>query len=238
VNAFVCGIVMLGLLSFIPLFVQGVQGTSATEAGSVLTPLLLGWVVMSAVGGRLLMRFTFRHVMLVGMTLMLSGYLMLDAMTVDTTRFAILRNVLFLGAGMGLTMIASMIAVQHSVARSQLGIATSTSQFFRSIGSAIGVAIMGTVLTQRLNREIASAVAGASNLGQMADNPNVFLQPAVRESLSPEVVGTFQGMLAASLHSVFLVGTVICFAGLLFVWLVPPERLVGRAQAAPSEEML
>ena len=238
VNAFVCGIAMFGLLSFIPLFVQGVQGTGATEAGGVLTPLLLGWVVTSAVGGRLLMRFTFRQVMFAGMALMLTGYLLLDAMTVETTRFVILRNVLFLGAGMGLTMIASMIAVQHSVERSQLGIATSTSQFFRSIGSAIGVAVLGTVLTQRLNYEIASAVASTASFQQLADNPDAFLQPAVRQSLSPEVVHAFQTMLAASLHSVFLVGTIICFAGLLFVWLVPPERLVERADAQPSQEIL
>jgi EmrB/QacA subfamily drug resistance transporter len=238
VNAFISGIVMFGLLSFIPLFVQGVQGTGATEAGSVLTPLLLGWVVTSTIGGRLLLRFTFRQVMLAGMILMLAGYLMLDTMTADTTRIVILRNVLFLGSGMGLTMITSMIAVQHSVPRSQLGIATSTSQFFRSIGSAVGVAVMGAILTQRLNQEMAGASGASDAFRQFAENPNVFLQPAVRQSLSPEAVQTFQHMLAASLHSVFLAGTVICFAGVLFVWLVPPERLVARSEAPPSQDML
>jgi EmrB/QacA subfamily drug resistance transporter len=237
-NAFVCGIVMFGILSFIPLFVQGVQGTGATEAGSVLTPLLLGWVVTSTVGGRLLMRYSFRQVMFVGMALMLAGYLLLDGMTAETSRLIVLRNVLFLGSGMGLAMIASMIAVQHSVERAQLGIATSTSQFFRSIGSAIGVAVLGTVLTQRLNQEMASASQVTSGLGSLIENPNVFLQPAVRESLPPQVVLAFQGMLASSLHTVFLVGTVICFAGLLCVWLVPPARLVTPTETAPSQEML
>src|SRR5688572_30098000 len=238
VNAFLSGIVMFGLLSFIPLFVQGVQGTGATEAGGVLTPLLLGWVVTSAIGGRLLLRFTFRQVMFAGMTLMLAGYLMLDAMDADTTRFVILRNVLFLGAGMGLVMITSMIAVQHSVARNQLGIATSTSQFFRSVGSAVGVAVMGTVLTQRLNQEIAGAAGTPSGFAELAQNPNIFLQPAIRQSLTPEVVDTFQRMLAEALHSVFLTGTVICFAGLLFVRLVPPERLVTPVKTRPSEDLL
>jgi MFS family permease len=238
VNAFLSGIVMFGLLSFIPLFVQGVQGTGATEAGSVLTPLLLGWVVTSAIGGRLLLRFTFRQVMFAGMVLMLAGYLMLDMMTAETTRFVILRNVLFLGAGMGLVMITSMIAVQNSVARSQLGIATSTSQFFRSVGSAVGVAVMGTVLTQRLNQEMSGAAGTSASFSQFAENPNIFLQPAVRQSLSPDVVDTFQHMLAAALHSVFITGTVICFAGLLLVWLVPPERLVASSKARAPEEML
>jgi EmrB/QacA subfamily drug resistance transporter len=237
VNAFLSGVVMFGLLSFIPLFVQGVQGTGATEAGGVLTPLLMGWVVTSAIGGRLLLKFTFRQVMFAGMALMLVGYLLLDTMTADTTRFVILRNVLFLGAGMGLTMITSMIAVQHSVARTQLGIATSTSQFFRSIGSAVGVAVMGTILTQRLNQEMAGAAGASDVFRKLAENPNVFLQPAIRESLSPEAVQTFQHMLAAALHSVFLVGTVICFVGLLFVWLVPPERLVARTEALKEPQL-
>jgi len=238
VNAFLSGIVMFGLLSFIPLFVQGVQGTGATEAGSVLTPLLVGWVITSAIGGRLLLRFTFRQVMFTGMALMLTGYLLLDSMDADTTRWVILRNVTFLGAGMGLVMITSMIAVQHSVARHQLGTATSTSQFFRSVGSAVGVAIMGTVLTQRLNQEMAGAAGTSATFRQFAENPNIFLQPSVRGSLSPEVVDTFQRMLAAALHSVFLTGTVICFVGLLFVWLVPPERLVSKAEVRTSEDMM
>jgi EmrB/QacA subfamily drug resistance transporter len=238
VNAFISGIVMLGLLSFIPLFVQGVQGTGATEAGSVLTPLLMGWVVTSAIGGRLLLRFTFRQVMLSGMALMLAGYLLLDTMNADTPRVVILRNVLFLGSGMGLSMITSMIAVQHSVARNQLGIATSTSQFFRSIGSAVGVAVMGTVLTQRLNQEMAQATAVSGAFQQFAENPNIFLQPAVRASLSPEIVDAFQRMLGAALHSVFVTGTLICFAGLLCVWFVPSERLVERTETRASEDVL
>jgi len=240
-NAFIGGIVMFGLLSFIPLFVQGVQGTGATEAGSVLTPLLLGWVVTSTIGGRLLMKLTFRQVMAVGMALMLVGYLLLDVMTVDTSRLVVLRNVLFLGSGMGLTMISSMIAVQHSVERRQLGIATSTSQFFRSVGSAVGVAVMGTVMTQRLHQEMSAATGSLGQLRSFVDNPNVFLQPGVRTSLPGDVVHGFQTMLASSLHSVFMTGTVLCLVGLLLVWLVPSERLVRRAAGAEErapQEML
>jgi hypothetical protein len=175
--------------------------------------------------------------MLSGMTLMLAGYLMLDAMDADTPRMIILRNVLFLGSGMGLSMITSMIAVQNSVARNQLGIATSTSQFFRSIGSAVGVAVMGTVLTQRLNQEMAGAAGASGAFQQFAENPNIFLQPSVRESLSPEIVDVFQRMLGAALHSVFVTGTIICFAGLLCVWLVPSERLVSAVEARASEDI-
>ena len=225
-NAFLAGTAMFGLLSFIPLFIQGVQGTGATEAGSVLTPLLMGWVIFSAIGGRLLLRFTFRQVMFAGTFLMLCGFLTLDAMTADTSRTVVLRNALLLGSGMGLTMITSMIAVQDSVSRRLLGIATATSQFFRSIGGAIGVAIMGTVLTQRMNQQVATA-AEFQNLREFAQNPDVFLQPATRDSLSPELVSAFQHMLANALHSVFLVGTLICVLAVAGVFLMPSLRLAS-----------
>jgi EmrB/QacA subfamily drug resistance transporter len=233
-NAFLSGIAMFGLLSFLPLFVQGVQGTGATEAGGVLTPLLLGWVTMSAIGGRLLLRFTFRQVMLCGMSLMLFGYVLLDLMGADAARIVILRNVLLLGCGMGLTMIASMIAVQHAVERPQLGIATSTSQFFRSVGAALGVAVMGTVLTQRLHQEMSAATGAVGRFREFAANPNVFLQPEVRDTLPVEVVADFQRMLAASLHTVFLTGTVLCAIGVLMVRFVPAVRLKRPASAPPE----
>ncbi len=232
-NGFLGSAAIFGLISFIPLFVQGVQGTTATEAGGVLTPILLGWVVLSTLGGRLLLRFTFRHVMLAGMLTMLAGFLLLDMMTAETARIVILRNCFIVGAGMGLTMITSMIAVQHGVERSQLGIATSTSQFFRSIGSAIGVAVMGTVMTQRMNQQIALAPA-VDGLRQLAEKPDALLQPAARAGLAPGLLQTFQHMLANSLHSVFVVGTVICAAAVIASLLMPPVRLVNPASQPPS----
>src|SRR5690606_2994055 len=102
VNAFLAGMAMFGSISFIPLFVQGVIGTGATAAGSALTPLLLAWVVLSVVGGRLLLRLPFRSVMLLGMALMLGGFLLMDGMTAESGTGAMLANVSLIGAGMGL----------------------------------------------------------------------------------------------------------------------------------------
>ncbi len=225
-NGFLGSAVIFGLISFIPLFVQGVQGSTATEAGGVLTPILLGWVVFSTLGGRLLLRFTFRQIMLAGMLTMFAGFLLLDTMTAETARTVVLRNCFIVGAGIGLTTITSMIAVQHGVERSQLGIATSTSQFFRSIGSAVGVAVMGTIMTQRMNQQVASAPA-LEGLRQFAEKPEALLQPAVRAGLAPDLVQAFQQMLANSLHSVFVLCTFICGAAVLTSLLMPAERLVN-----------
>lgn len=230
-NAFLAGMAMFGLLSFIPLFVQGVLGTGATEAGSVLTPLLLAWVLFSTIGGRLLLRFTFRQVMLAGMIVLLTGFVLLDLMDASTTRATVLLNVSVLGAGMGLATITSMVAVQDSVERPMLGIATSTSQFFRSIGGAIGVALMGTALNQEMNREILriqdTVGTGLTALEKLASNPDAFLQPSIRETLTPESVRAFQLVLGSGLHSVFVVGTVIGLIALVSVALMPSTRLAA-----------
>jgi hypothetical protein len=199
-----------------------------------LTPLLLGWVLCSTLGGRLLLRFTFRQVMMAGMITMFAGFLLLDLMTAETARIVVLRNCFIVGAGMGLTMITSMIAVQHGVKRSMLGIATSTSQFFRSIGSAIGVAVMGTVMTQRMNQQIALAPA-VDGLRQLAEKPDAILQPTARAGLAPGLVHTFQQMLANSLHSVFIVGTVICAAAIVASILMPAMRLVNPASTPAGD---
>ena len=235
INGFFSGMAIFGLISFIPLFVQGVMGTGPTRAGSVLTPLLMGWVVFSIVGGRLLLWFQFRWVMLAGMLLMVAGFVLLDMMTSQTEIRNVLWNVGLVGSGMGLVMITQLIAVQSSVSRERLGIATSTAQFFRSIGGAVGVAIMGAVMARGMTTRIAaigSRVGSGVDQGfqQLVEDPNAFLQPAIRDTVSPELVIAFQSMLANSLHSVFIVGTVVSILGLLSVALMPSAGITKTAR--------
>lgn len=227
-TGFLAGMALFGMISFIPLFVQGVIGGSATEAGSVLTPLLLGWVVFSTLGARLLLRVPFRRVMFAGMCLMVVGFLLLDTIRPDTGIRTILLDMGLIGAGMGMVMISSLIAVQSAVPRELLGIATSTAQFFRSTGGAIGVAIMGAVLTNGMTSQIEaliSAKGGGEGLGALIENPNAFLEPLTRESLAPALVEAFQRILAGSLHSAFMVGTVVSVLGLFASRLMPATTL-------------
>ena len=134
-------------------------------------------------------------------------------------------------------MITQLIAVQSAVPRERLGIATSTAHFFRSIGGAVGVAVMGTVMTQRMNRQHQDIGAGAvdgelpiDGLQDMVQNPNAFLEPAARAALSPEVVAVFQNMLANALYGVFIVGSVVSVLGLISVGLMPGSKLTHTPQ--------
>jgi EmrB/QacA subfamily drug resistance transporter len=149
--AFLVGTAMFGAIAFVPLFVQAIMGGSATEAGTTLTPLFLGWVLSSIAGARLSVRTGYRRVTASGVALIVVGFLMLVFMDIDGGRSMLLGAALVLGSGMGLSMLALLLAIQHGVERARLGLATSLNQFSRSIGAAVGVAIMGALLARSMS---------------------------------------------------------------------------------------
>jgi EmrB/QacA subfamily drug resistance transporter len=147
---FLVGVAMFGAISFVPLFVQGALGGDARQAGSALTPLLLGWVVMSIVSGRALPRVGYRPLILTGLALVTFGFAGLTRVGRGTAMWALYADLALMGLGMGMTMLTLLIGLQNAVPRSQLGVATSLGQFTRSIGGAIGVAMMGTIVAVSL----------------------------------------------------------------------------------------
>lgn len=166
-TGFLAGMAMFGAISFVPLFMQGVAGTSATQAGFVLTPFVLGWVVMSIVSARLVLRIGYRLVVITGMTCLTLAFVLFSRWSPGLSPGEAMRDVLLAGMGMGLNMVPMLIAVQGAVERSDLGVATSVTQFFRTVGGAIGLSLMGTVMTHRLREgsALAAALHGAFGVG-------------------------------------------------------------------------
>ena len=145
------GMAMFGTISFVPLFVQGVIGTSATSSGVVLTPLLLGAVITSFVSGQMVSRTgRYRPNTLIGPGVLGAGELLLWRMGVNTTNAQAARNMVICGIGLGAMMQIFVLSVQNSVSRSAMGTATALTQFSRSIGSTLGVTLMGVLVNQRL----------------------------------------------------------------------------------------
>ncbi|HKP73483.1 MAG TPA: MDR family MFS transporter, partial [Pyrinomonadaceae bacterium] len=208
---FLAGVAMFGAISFVPLFAQGALGSTATEAGSLLTPLMLSWVVLSVVGGRLMLRVGYRTMTAVGLFVLTFGFALLSNFQRTTPRAWLYVDLVLIGAGLGMTMLTLLIAVQQAVARAQLGVATSLNQFSRSIGGAVGVAIMGAVLTAGLASHLQEAArAGVGHLtteraAELASNPNALIDPQAQASLSPEVLNTLRDAMAQSIHKVFWV---------------------------------
>jgi EmrB/QacA subfamily drug resistance transporter len=215
---FLVGVALFGAIAFVPLFVQGVMGGSATQAGQVLTPLFLGWVTMSVIGAKITVRIGYRVVAIAGSVLMTLGFIGLTRLDVNSGNLLLLGSCLILGAGMGCQMLSLLLAVQHGVERSRLGIATSLNQFARSIGAAIGVAAMGAIM--------ARSIAGVAVPGEGS------LAAATSMSLSPELRMQF----AIALHRVFVAGTLVSVAGLFASLFLP--HLDFRPVAAMAGEQL
>ena len=217
---FLVGVALFGAIAFIPLFVQAVRGGTATEAGQAITPLFLGWVVMSIVGARMTVVLGYRVVAISGSILMTIGFFGLTLVTAESSGTILLASCTLIGAGMGTQMLALLLAVQHGVDRSRLGIATSLNQFSRSIGAAIGVAAMGAILSRGL--------AGVTLPG----GADAFA--AAGASLS----GPVRAQFAAALHRVFLAGAVVSAAGLLATFFLPAVSFARGVSAAAGEQMI
>jgi EmrB/QacA subfamily drug resistance transporter len=151
VTVFVLGAAMFGTIIYVPLFVQRVLGESASGSGAVLTPLMLGIIVTSIAAGQIVSRTgRYRPVLLAGPPCLALGFLLLTRIGVDSTQLAVTRDIVVVGLGIGLMMQTLTVAVQNSVRRGDIGVATASTQFFRAVGAMVGVAVMGTIVTSRL----------------------------------------------------------------------------------------
>jgi EmrB/QacA subfamily drug resistance transporter len=145
------GAAMFGTISFVPLFVQGVIGTSATSSGVVLTPLILGAVVTSFISGQIVSRTgRYRPNTLIGPVVLGAGMLLLWRMNIHTTNAEAARNMVIAGIGLGMMMQIFVLSVQNSVPRAAMGTATALTQFSRSIGATLGVTLLGVIVNQNL----------------------------------------------------------------------------------------
>jgi EmrB/QacA subfamily drug resistance transporter len=216
VVVFLVGFSLFGAIAFIPLFVQTVRGGTATEAGQVLTPLFLGWVTMSIVGARATVHVGYRSVSITGSVLMTAGFIGLMLLRADSSDAMLYGACTIVGAGMGMQMLSLLLAVQHGVDRSQLGLATSLNQFSRSIGAAVGVAAMGALLTRALHG-VPIPRAGA----ELA-------------LLSPQLRSQF----AEALHQVFIAGGVVSGAGLIATLFLPAVDFSRGVPSSAGEELL
>ncbi len=228
-NGFFVGMAMFGSLSFIPLFVQGVIGTSATEAGTTLTPFMLCWVGFSVVGSRLILRIGARPTALIGVGLLTVGFIGLATMNSEATRLTVMSYLALAGAGMGFSMVTLLIAVQMSVPREQLGIATSGTVFFRSIGGAVGVAVMGAVLSAQMQAQAhhlpeLGDMLSAEKLAELLRHPDVLIKPAARAQLSPAVLEALQQALATALQGVFVVGLSVVILAVIVTLFLPADQ--------------
>jgi EmrB/QacA subfamily drug resistance transporter len=221
------GWAMFGSVSFIPLFVQSVMGTSATQAGITITPMLLGWVTASVIGMRLILTVGHRKLGVVGTTVFATGAFLMTLINAESSQILMMVFVAMMGIGMGLSIPSFLVAVQTNVERRDLGTATSTLQFSRSIGGTLGVSVMGAALSIRL----------ASNLSASGLDPKLVTQLLDPLPGSQLVVDAGVRLaMADSIHLVFVIAFVSAALGLASVFFTPHQDLKEKSvesDAAP-----
>jgi EmrB/QacA subfamily drug resistance transporter len=246
-HGLLAGVMLFGSMIYLPLFIQAVIVTTATQAGEVLTPYILAWVAAAIVGGRLMLRVGYRPIMMAGMLLMLAGAAPLAMVDVNTTRLYLTLAVIPLGMGGGLTLASLMIGAQHSAPRARLGVVTATVQFARSIGAALGVGVMGSVMSWRLGSELARGGGELANIAARHSDITALVRQTTRSALSPTAAAFMKQALASSLRASFLVGLLAVAVAALVGLLLPsglahelvhsengPEHQDKMAAAAPE----
>ena len=252
VAVFITGFAMFGSIIFIPLFFQGVLGASATSSGSFLTPMMMSMVVAAALSGQALSRLGghYRLQGLIGIAIMTCGVVLTSRMTPETSFGQAVASIMVIGLGLGITFPSFTIAVQNASPAGQLGAVTSATQFYRSIGGALGLAVLGSFMANRfaagLQDSLPPAIRQAlpaDQLAQMEENPQALVNPqamdALRagfadrgpqgEAIVTQLIDALQETLASAISSVFVVVAValaVAFVVTIFLREVP---LRGRA---------
>lgn len=214
------GAAMFGAIVFVPLFVQGVLGGSATTAGSVLTPMSLGWVSGSLVGGRLVYRAGPRRMVLAGMVLMSAAYLLLAQVGAGASYFAVTFHVFVLGAGMGVVTVSIVVGIQNNVGIHSMGSASSVPVLFRNVGASIGMALMGSLFTGRMMQR----GSGNPEPGLRFPDPKLLLDPVQRGLMEPEVLWSMRVTMASALEAAFWLGFALALVGVVLSLWIPPQR--------------
>ncbi len=241
IGGVVLGVLMFGITSYVPLFVQGVKGGSATSAGVTLGPLLLAWPIAATISGRIAICYGYRITAVVGMFLATIGVAMATLFNAQTSLLFIIVAMVFIGTGLGFASSVFILSVQNAVPWNMRGVATATTQFFRTMGGTVGVAIMGTILNAQMAARFAPIyaqfAAAASRLPKNIAPANVLLTPELRASLPLAFLTQLQDALSQSLFWVYGLMFVLALIGLGVMFLLPGGRADKYAYKPTEEEV-
>jgi EmrB/QacA subfamily drug resistance transporter len=255
---FFLGAGMFGSIMYMPFFIQGVMGTSATKSGFVMMPMTLSMVAGSAISGQLITKTgKYKNLALLGLLIMISGMTSMFFMDTETTNTTAIINMILVGTGLGFSFPIFTLTVQNAVEHRLLGTATSSVQLFRQLGGTIGVAIMGSIMNMRMKDYLAEESAKLpdnaesaplmKSLSEKLSDPQVLLNHEVLKEIQgkipPSMMEMFNSMLqllreslSYALSGVFLTGAcVIGFAWLLTLFFLD-EIPLRKTNKTESEE--
>lgn len=230
------GGVMMASATYIPLFIQGVFHRTATQTSSVLTPMMLGVVLSSQIGGRVATKLRYRDTMIFSALFLIVGsYLLGFVMDQQTKEWLIIVFMVIIGLGMGVSFSLLNIATLNAVPPQFKGSSSSLITFFRTIGSALGIAVFGTLQKHEFQQGLKDIPNLAPQIAEKIKGGQALLDPVVQEQmhLSKEAIAIMLGKLSDSILFIFQWSLLLPVLALVFVFLMGRAR-IERPQGAPG----
>lgn len=253
---FFMSIGMFGAITFVPFFMQGIVGVSATQSGMIMTPMMVSLIITSIIGGQIVYKIGMKTQIIFGMIIMAVGFWLLTTLSMETTQFVAISYMAIIGMGMGFVMPTLTLALQEAFPPSELGIVTASSQFFRSIGGTFGITVLGAVMNSKsetllndnlvpyLNTLPAQAgplvakmkdtiTTNPQGMYQMLFNPDVLKQmPA---ALADKIVPILKTSLMDTLHNVFFTGLLFIIVGAVCTLFLKQLKLEKKQKSEKKE---
>lgn len=245
-GVFVLGMSMFGMFVYLPLYLQGVLGMTAAASGMLFVPMVFAMIFASMTSGQVVSRTgRYKALAVAGAVLATTGMGLLARLGTDASANTILWCLVVAGFGFGAAQPVYALVVQNAAPRTQLGAATATSQFFRSIGSTIGVAVFGTLLLGMYHDGLAAGLPDdtPADVRLVVDNPlqmngehGLIVHGPPRPEIPPAVQAIVRASLAAGMQRVFVLASLVMAISIVLNLLLPELPLRGRAEHAPPPE--
>jgi EmrB/QacA subfamily drug resistance transporter len=215
---------VFGAITYLPVYLQGVLGLTASRTGLVLLVLSFAWTAGSLLAGQAMNRAGYRLVSAAGMILLALGYGLFLAPLFDLEITMIVLTAIFVGMGMGMANLTTLVAAQTAVHHRRIGVATSTIMLFRTFGGAFAVSVMGTVMYGRMQHSLVRLRLTKSGIADSfwdkLANPHNLLEPATRAEISAELLPSLTAALGNALWVAFLTGFVLMVIGVALSFLM------------------
>jgi len=234
---FLLGFSMFGAILYVSLIYQGVLGIPATNSGLLITPLMVGLITASVITGQLMVRIKrYRYLGTVGLVIMTGGLLLLAQVGVGTPEIEVVRDLVLVGLGVGIGMPLYLNATQSAVDARYLGVVSSQIQFWRNIGSTVGVAILGAVLSHELPQKIAEVVPPQfASIAAASGNAQAIFDPSSIARIPPQLLVAIRSALASATHDVFVYAAIVSAVAAVISLFLQEVPLRGREQIQRRE---
>jgi len=235
--SFLLGGAMFGAIVFLPLFLQVATGASATNSGLLLLPLMAGLMATSITSGRVIARTgRYKRWPIAGMAISAAGMYLLSTMDPDTSRVASSLYMVVVGVGLGMVMQVLVLAVQNGAEFSDLGVVTSSVNFFRSLGGSFGVSVFGAVFASLLDEKLAALIPPGALDGSGLDPEALTASPEQIQALPAAILGPVTTAMSESITAVFLLVVPLLLIGVVLAVVMPELPLKDTAHIGATLE--